>query len=574
MKSLEKLVRPIKRMAVVVFIDVVDSAELSNVLTYEQYNVFINDFQNVAKEVVKNNLIENLEYNMDKHRCWEASIRGDELCVILYSDVDEKLVKFYRKKDIKTAVLLAIEMKRKWLTCKRNDIRIKDNKIPIEISTGINAGFIIIGKHQRITYDQKLIKEKSAEGYTINLAKRIEGHSRNGKFSKIFVGRSVYNTLAIDFQIAFDQAYLALFKGISQTIPVYEIKSFGHVEDTEFVPKLDDNEIEIFEKAVEQNPHDLWLILDLAHQHYDKENYRDAAEKYKLALEINPGFSPAHMYLGRAYFRDFHDDEALPHLERAYQLNPDSARANNFLAVCLRRLASRKNNSGTIGTETTERHWRDYFNRALEHHLTAMRIVEDNPEKYKWAFNAYAMTLAQAVKSDALTMSPADREVALNEAFLRIKTVLDLNPQKQLNLFRHVLGYIQGVQGKLDDSEKTLMSAIDFLHKDSEVAPKKYREKIAEIYFHLGFLNLMKKTDTYKKAICEAFVGDLLINCVTVIDSEKDREDFVYRQYWYEDVKIALKADKVITKALLVKCKDCIEKERKCTGNSLCPEII
>jgi tetratricopeptide (TPR) repeat protein len=105
---------------------------------------------------------------------------------------------------------------------------------------------------------------------------------------------------------------------------VYEVKSVGHVEDTAFAPSLSaEEDIPIYEKAVEYNPHDLWLILDLAHYYFDKEEYEKAADKYKSAIEIDPKFAPAHMYLGRALYRNLCDKDALSHLERARELNPD-----------------------------------------------------------------------------------------------------------------------------------------------------------------------------------------------------------------------------------------------------------
>jgi class 3 adenylate cyclase len=544
-----------KKMAVVLFVDVVDSAELSNVLSYEQYDEFISDFQQVAKKILSDNLINNPEYSLAKPPCWEATIRGDELCVILYSGNESDLPETSRR-DVKTAMRLAIEMKRKWLSSERNIERVIDNKSPIHISIGINAGYVIVNKHHRISSGRKLEQILTGEGFAINLAKRIEGHSRTGKYSKIFVGRSVFNILSVNYQIAFDDASMVQFKGISQTIPVYEVKSFGHVEDAEFKPKLEAEEMQIFEKVIEQNPHDLWVLFDLAHQYYDNADFGGAAEKCKLAIDIDPAFSPAYIFLGRAFYRDYRDEEALHYLELAYQKNPDSARANNFLAVCLRRMALRGIYSQATDMSSRIMSWKQYFNRAMEHHRKAMHLVGNDPCVSKWPFNAYAMTLAQAAFGGLLD-TPDDKIFALNEALHTLQDVLATGQQNQKNLFLHVEGFIRGAQGQNNKARTLLLDAIHFLTTDKSIDTKKFREKVSELYFHLGLLGLEKKADTYRRAITTAFSGDLPKNKNTI--SAPDflaRKKFVEDQYWFNKVKSELESNNIQVSKILQEIKE------------------
>ncbi len=570
---------PQRRMAVILFIDIADSSELSNVLSFEKYDELVWSFQTVAKGVLQRHVQENTDYTADTHRKYETSMRGDEMCTILYSHVGAEDEQKYRQKNIRTALQLAIEMKRKWLCGEWNCARINDGKSIIDIGIGINCGYVIVDKHWRVDQKGEISPQESAEGYAINLAKRIEGYSRSGVYSKIFVSRSVYNILRIDFQIAFSQVHMALFKGIAQAVPVYEIKSFGHVEDTSFRPELSAEEVHPYKKAVDYNPHELWLILDLAHHYYDRENYEAAAQNYRLALEVDPKFSPAHMYLGRSYYRDFVDEQAFPHLERARELNPDSARANNFLGVCLRRMAYRAKQSGTP-IQVPESEWKDYYRRAIEFHKIAIRIAEQDPERYIWAFNAYAMTLAQAVHESALwdrAPTQEEKDKVLEEAERYIKAVFRTQPQAQKNLFHHVKGFIMAVYGRLREADEEFRKAIQCL-RESEVPSKKYREKMAELYFHRGLLGCRRRTDQYKRAVCEAFVGDLLWQDKdkTCYYKEKCyRQNFVAKQYWFTKVKGELEAESISIEKMFSTCHECITKDRKCSKRTRrCPTRV
>lgn len=563
-------------MAVILFVDIIDSSELSNVLTFEEYDAFVSSFQSVAKDVLAQHLLQNREYGGKSKRRFETSIRGDELCVILYSEVPHEQEERYRRLDVKTALALAIDMKRRWLCSDQNFSRIRDGKSIIDIGIGINCGYVVVGNHWRISSDHVVREECTPEGYAINLAKRIEGYSRSGTYSKIFASRSVFTVLAIDFQIAFSPVSIAAFKGISQPVPIYEIKSFGHVEDTAFAPSLSSTQVEIYEKAVDYNPHELWLILDLAHHCFDKEDYLKAERGYRLALEVDPEFTAAHMYLGRSYYRAFLDEEALPHLERAKDLNPDSARANNFLAVCLRRIGFRLKH-GEYPGRTPENEWRSCYTRALDLHRLAMRIAEYDPQRYPWAFNSYAMTLAQAVQEHALwdhEPSLAEKSTVLDEALAKVDSVLNLEQIKQMNLLHHVRGFVLGVRGQVQDADVDFIEAVRSLRSNANVLSKKYREKMAEIYFHRGLLGCHPRIPQYKKALCEAYVGDLVRDGEKkpLLDGAvlKDRRLFLHRQYWFSEVKRDLEANGISLDAALSDCENCLNTGVNCTQMLRC----
>ena len=561
--------RPRERMAVILFVDIINSSELSNVLSFTQYDRFVRTFQSVTTEVLSKYLICDERYAKDRRRQFEASVRGDEVCVILYSNVGGAKVADYRREDIKMALLLAIEMKRKWLTSEPNSRRIKDGKSLVDIGIGINCGHVVVGEHCRISPENEVQKRTTAEGYAINLAKRIEVHSRGGVYSKIFVSRSVYTILRIDFQIAFAGVQMACFEGSAQPVPVYEIKSFGHVEDTAFAPLLNANDVTSYERAVAHNPHELWLVLDLAHHRFDSEEYSEAAEKYRLAIEIDPEFAPAHMYLGRSYYRDFQDDQAVAHLERARELNPDSARANNFLGVCLRRLAYRTKYPKTTSERGASTRVQGYYQRALDYHKTAMRIAEEKPVRYRWAFNAYGMTLAQAIQEDAWPATDLEKKQSLREAMAKVDAVLRLKPESQHNLFHHVRGLILAVQGRLDNAEEEFSSAVVFLREDKGVSPKKYREKMGEICFHRGLF--LPRTAHYRQAICQAYAGDLFRphGGRSIGSRERSsRREFLKRQYWFNRARSDLLEEGTTIESILSSCWKCLKTGKTCYPDS------
>jgi class 3 adenylate cyclase len=104
-----------KRRAVILFADIINSSELANSLSAEEYDGSVREFQETMIKVLEKHHV--LKKNNDKRQRFEASIRGDEICLILYSETNEgEEEKERTKQNIKLALLIAIEMKRKWLT--------------------------------------------------------------------------------------------------------------------------------------------------------------------------------------------------------------------------------------------------------------------------------------------------------------------------------------------------------------------------------------------------------------------------------------------------------------------------
>lgn len=243
------------RDATILFVDVVGCSEISNHLTLKIYNDFIEMFKNTFNEVCE--YYKNTFYDEHEHVLFNYEARGDEGCLkIFVGKKDDALAR-----DIDVAISIALDLKRKWLLNKHNDDRIKEGLLPVDLAVGIHFGKVHV-------------KNGNAEGYAINLAKRIESHSREGDFTHILISEAAHGKLdhLKDEKVyRFAPAFTINPKGISHTIRVFEIKH--HYLPTDWQEIIEDNPIDvsmIFDKysqdaiktvelAYNSNPTNLWL---------------------------------------------------------------------------------------------------------------------------------------------------------------------------------------------------------------------------------------------------------------------------------------------------------------------------
>lgn len=76
---------------------------------------------------------------------------------------------------------------------------------------------------------------------------------------------------------------------------------------------------------------------DTAHDAFDRGmalfnqyKYAEAAEQFKTAIERDPDYSQAHLYLGKAYINQRQWLEAVKSLKTAYQLSPKETKKETF----------------------------------------------------------------------------------------------------------------------------------------------------------------------------------------------------------------------------------------------------
>ncbi|MFH1980476.1 MAG: hypothetical protein ABIL58_01400 [Pseudomonadota bacterium] len=207
MKDKPRKVLP--RQAVILFADIIHSSVFSDTLGLYEYDEFLEEFQITmydAKERV-------FELSRVAEKDITFDVRGDETCAILYSDDT--------RKNLYTALMLASYMKSLWFQSSFNIKRVAEAKIASEIAVGVHTGKIIL--RSRVSPDMP----PKPEGYAINLAKRIEGLSRQGMASKMMISNEV-RILLKQFNINIDLSgkITRQFKGILYPIHVYEITNF------------------------------------------------------------------------------------------------------------------------------------------------------------------------------------------------------------------------------------------------------------------------------------------------------------------------------------------------------------
>jgi hypothetical protein len=106
--------------------------------------------------------------------------------------------------DIVHAICLAHRLKIYWYISHNNLKRIKEGRKVFDLGIGINTGWVINEYRPfRKAVKKYVLKSKAFEGLPISLAKRIEGFSRNGKYSKIMIGHetmAAMNELYHDYE--------------------------------------------------------------------------------------------------------------------------------------------------------------------------------------------------------------------------------------------------------------------------------------------------------------------------------------------------------------------------------------
>lgn len=162
--------------AVIVFADIVGCSQISDALGLREYADFIHELHETARATAE---FVFGAYHYAVNTDYELSIRGDEACVILHRSPAE---------DIQRALTFAVNLQLLWLASRYNRQRLAKMASPVELGIGIHAGTVYIDKFQH--------DHPTSEGYSINVAKRIEGHTRDGVASKIMISSQAFAHLA------------------------------------------------------------------------------------------------------------------------------------------------------------------------------------------------------------------------------------------------------------------------------------------------------------------------------------------------------------------------------------------
>lgn len=309
-----------KVTATILFVDIMDSMEIANYLDARKYNDFLNDFQYTMLCGI----------SLHKRRIKKVKLAGDELVVFYYSkDVAE---------DIICAIELANTLKILWYIGVINRKRTREGKKILDLGVGINTGQVINEYRPMITELKRLIPiRKTIEGLPISLAKRIEGFSRQGQYSRIMVGHRTMAELNKTYHnYDYQPMGLQKFKGISQEIPVFELKSC-YSYDAEIMAEYSDLNwaIKQLERIKVFDPSNIWLLMTLIDIYGCKKNYKKVEKLCREALAVEDSVSNIQHELGDSLNEQKKYKEALEHFDKAISLRWDSWASHVGKSSCL-----------------------------------------------------------------------------------------------------------------------------------------------------------------------------------------------------------------------------------------------
>jgi hypothetical protein len=206
------------KQATILFADIADCSEVSNNLSINDYAKFLQEFHETA--YLSKDMVLSAYKEPDE---MEFSIKGDEACLILHKNKNHKSC----MEDVQNAIIYAIILKLNWFVSKYNQKRVRNSLLPRGLGIGIHHGAVFYTNYPHNFFGQH--GEQSSEGYSINLAKRIEGTSRDGKYSKIHVSEDIVY-LTDKRKVKFYKGKHFDLKGITTNVDIFEIEKLLAIE--------------------------------------------------------------------------------------------------------------------------------------------------------------------------------------------------------------------------------------------------------------------------------------------------------------------------------------------------------
>ncbi len=291
---------PNLRDTVVMFVDIVGASEASDYKKPSKYSTFVTQFQELFRKVCTE--YTKALYEGDDYYLFSA--RGDEGLFMLYPPNDKKNL----STDVDTAINIALTLKRRWVCDTENKKRICTyGLLPIDLGIGIHVGKTYINQLRDGQYEKEYNPGGwRPEGYSINLAKRIENESRTGKYTRIFVSDAVHgelNYLPDEQTYVFDEQQRIQPKGISRDIRVFEVKhhflptDWSDLSATQRRSKSfvdpDEVDISVLLEAHRMNPTNIWLAQECIRASMLQEYYKLAEDERYEKGKLKVAFQKA-----------------------------------------------------------------------------------------------------------------------------------------------------------------------------------------------------------------------------------------------------------------------------------------
>jgi class 3 adenylate cyclase len=338
-----------KLQATILFADIIGASEISNNCTVKQYAEIINQFHQGAYRCCQL-----LKIDQSGPRQVEFKINGDEVCLILHSKENESDSE-YPQRDCEQAFLFAIAIKLWWRASDYNRTRLKEGLAPREIAIGIHQGWVYCSPSQNEKKFPLLKKtDFHSEGYAINLAKRIEGESRKGKASGIFLsGKVKYQAEQQNLPLKFDLREVSQIKGITNISQLYEITQiekrnlsnsfYNFLKEILNTINFTSEEWDFFAQIYQQEPTDFWTKLQISlKQEIDEEEKKLKGQEVILDVDFDKIIrsEKTEFYLSEVE-KNFwlgRYEEVINLLEMIITINPDDAYAYYNKGVILDKL--------------------------------------------------------------------------------------------------------------------------------------------------------------------------------------------------------------------------------------------
>ncbi len=305
------------QMATIMFVDICNSSEISNILSLEAYDAFISEYQMIARQVIERAL-DDLPAKA-RTEC-EFSIRGDEAFFIACGPNDDASI----ERHIDIALHIAFNIKRRWMLSSFNRTRIAQGKHNEELGIGIHIGEVVVGFHPGRGLP------RTAEGWAINLTKKIEGLSRQGMYSHIMVSEGVYrHARQSTLGVCFTDRNTTWVEGIRRNLPIYEVKGFKQGYDFE----ITDEEFDVIYRAYLNNPYDLWMGLMVGNYFYHQGRYHKAIETLRDTLEAEPAYVPGLYNIAICYYQVGDFKRAAEYCHAVLRYDKDHAEAYYLLGL-------------------------------------------------------------------------------------------------------------------------------------------------------------------------------------------------------------------------------------------------
>jgi class 3 adenylate cyclase len=323
----------------VLFADLENSVLLSSTVDPREYQVTINACQRAMLDLVAG-------LQQQGYRIGEFSVAGDQLALFLY-DPDEvrrnylldgpqalqgaeraALVTECRRRNEELAyqgLAAAVSLKNSWLAQDFNLERVRSRREPLGLGMGVHYG--------RVYLCNRADGRRRIEGYTVNYAKRVEGYSRQGRYSRIMFSREARDTIRFSQrrhtllrQRVFFQRHdvgLEMLKGITRGQSTYELKFYSRIGlaitaeiagQYEVLFAIDPENVWAYYQLFEYYAYQLgdWdrvyhlarrahaayqkdekILLDFSRYHYYRDSLDQSEEFARQALQINADFDLA-----------------------------------------------------------------------------------------------------------------------------------------------------------------------------------------------------------------------------------------------------------------------------------------